>query len=353
MNGISGIGRISGIGDREIRIGLLGCGVVGTGIVQVLHNKWEDVLARMGVHLNIKRIVVNDLHRARDTSVDRQKLTSNWFDVCTDNGIDIVVEVMGGSDIAREAVLTALQHGKSVVTANKELVARYGAELRQVAKENAVDFRYEASVLAGVPAIHPLQAYFSINRVTAIRGIVNGTCNYILTKMHDDNLDMDEALRGAQTNGYAERDPSMDIDGLDANYKLDILLDTFGLRADGRATERKVEGIRHVTKSDVDAAKKQGLKLKHLVTASWQPELGEVVCKVGVESLSSDDPLYTVDGVENALNIHADIVGDLTFRGPGAGAYPTASAVLEDVMHILAKRLGRVSGLLPTALKMV
>lgn len=318
-----------------VRVGLLGCGVVGTGIVEVMQKKRAELLKRTGFDVRLERIAVCDVERNRHQAVDTDMLTNRPFDICTDAAIDLVIEVIGGTDTAREAVLAALSSGKPVVTANKELVARYGDELRRTALQNHVQFRYEASALAGVPVIHPLETYFTVNRIEGVRGIVNGTCNYVLTRMSDEGMELREALLEAQQLGYAEHDPSMDIDGQDARFKLDILLDTFGFSKRKCVWRGSVQGIRHVSSADVQSAKVKGRKLKHVAQAVRDPDTNLVVCKIGVEALSQEDPLYSIDGVQNALNIRADIVGDITLVGPGAGALPTASAVLEDVIQIL------------------
>lgn len=321
-----------------VRVGLLGCGVVGTGVVEVLQSKRLELLERTGLDVRLERIAVFDVDRKRHPAVNAKMLTSRWLDVCADPAIDLIIEVIGGADTAREAVLTAMSLGKSVVTANKELVARYGDELRKTAVKHQVQFRYEASALAGVPVVHPLQRYFTVNRVDSLRGIVNGTCNYILTRMHDDDLELDEVLSEAQELGFAESDPSMDIDGHDAQFKLDILLDTFQFPVSERTWSGSVEGIRHVSRADVRDARHRGMKLKHVAQAVRHATTNQVICKIGVEEVSSTDPLYGIDGVQNALNVRADVVGDITLAGPGAGAFPTASAVLEDVYHILLNR---------------
>jgi homoserine dehydrogenase len=319
---------------KELRIGMLGCGIVGTGVLEVLEAKKGYIYQQYCTKPELKRIVVRDIHRNRHPLVDKSKLCTSWANVCSANDIDVVIEVFGGIHPAKEAVLTALSHGKSVVTANKELMARHGEEIRSVAANNGVHIAYEASVLGGIPIIHTLQTYFSINHIQGFRGIMNGTSNYILSRMHQDNLTFQEALSLAQELGYAEANPSMDIDGVDAWCKLQILLDCIGVPKHFRACTTPV-GIREVRAADIQNAKQRNLKIKHIVSAKWNYEANQVHCEMGPELVSPADPLFHVNDVQNALCVQGDVVGDLTLIGAGAGAHPTASAVLEDLIKIV------------------
>ncbi|EPZ49185.1 homoserine dehydrogenase [Alicyclobacillus acidoterrestris] len=320
----------------NINIGLLGCGVVGTGILRVLADKRDILQKERGLSIGVRGIVVRDLNRCRDDIVDATKLHTDWMHVCADDDIDVVVEVMGGTDSARAAVLYALRHGKSVVTANKELMAKYGDEIRHVAREYGQYVRFEASVLAGIPVVHTLETYFHMSQIVRLRGIMNGTSNYILTRMHREGLAFADALRAAQSLGYAEANPDMDVDGIDAWCKLQILLDCIGVPQDARVGT-EVEGIRSVSQSDIRTAQTQNCKIKHVVSAQWDLESGLVNWHVGPESITLDDPLYAIDDVQNAICIDGDASGTITLSGPGAGALPTASAVLEDVLKIAQK----------------
>lgn len=318
---------------KQIRVGLLGCGTVGTGVLGVLATKRELIRESYGVDLEVGRIAVRDLGRNRHEIVDRSKLSGDWMSVCTADDVDVVIEVVGGTGVAKDAVLAALRHGKPVVTANKELMAHFGESIRQTALENQVCVRCEASVLGGIPVLNTIETYFALNRIRKLRGIVNGTSNYILTRMYDEEQSFQEALVCAQKLGYSEADPAMDVDGVDAWCKLHILLDYLGVSQKMRIGG-EICGIRDVTLADIQSTRSAGKKIKHLVTATWVAA-GVVEWTVGPSILDESDPLFHVSGVQNALCLDGDIVGEISLLGPGAGAYPTASAVLEDVLKIL------------------
>ncbi|TDY50063.1 homoserine dehydrogenase [Alicyclobacillus sacchari] len=338
---------------NKVRLGLVGCGVVGSGVLRVLADRqgaWD------GAQLEATHIAVRHLERPRPDFVPRHLLTDDWRIVCEADDVDIVIEVMGGIDVAHDVVRHALENGKSVVTANKALMALHGEELRDLASKRGLFLRHEASVLGGIPVLHTLHTYFDLNRVQSLRGIVNGTCNYILTQMHATGAAFASALQEAQALGYAEPDPAADVEGLDAYYKLQILLQA--LRVDTRllATECVADGqspnemarngvptavltkpragISAITAAQMEAAKASGAKVKHVASAVWGDD-GIVRCEVGPQVLQPDDPLYFVDGVNNAIAITGDVVGTITLIGPGAGALPTASAVLEDVLQMV------------------
>lgn len=334
--------QVAGARQTPIRIGLVGCGVVGTGVMQVLSQRADTGLL-------VTHIAVRDLARPRAPFVDTAKLGDDWRVVCEADDVDVVIEVVGGTDVAHDVVKHALECGKSVVTANKALMAAYGEQLRELAAHRGVQLRHEASVLGGIPALHTIETYFRLNHVKSFRGIVNGTCNYILTQMFETGMAFEEALKRAQELGYAEPNPASDVEGLDAFYKLQVLLQAFGADAKGLAGHgdtsgeslmlsrlaRPVQGITGIDAHQIAQAKAIGSKIKHVCSAVWNVEAGEIVCTVGPEVLDPRDPLYPIDGVNNALCIEGDIVGAITLVGPGAGALPTASAVLEDVLKIV------------------
>ncbi|WP_230087830.1 homoserine dehydrogenase [Alicyclobacillus mali (ex Roth et al. 2021)] len=336
---------------KRVRLGLIGCGVVGSGVLRVLSDR-AGMVGGMG--LEATRIAVKHLSRPRPSYVPKERLTDDWRSVCLADDVDVVIEVMGGIDVAHEVVRTAIRAGKPVVTANKALMAAHGPELRALARDHGVAVRYEASVLGGVPAIHTLQTYFRVNRVTALRGIVNGTSNYILTRMTHEGASFADALAEAQALGYAEPDPTSDVEGHDAFFKLQVLLQVLGVDTaplrnevhapalEPRPLDARLaaylaaprEGISHLRPDDVLRARSRGEKLKHVATARWRED-GVVETFIRVESLPPSDPLFGIDGVENALAITGDVVGTVTLTGPGAGAFPTASAVLEDVVQLV------------------
>ncbi|MDQ0189987.1 homoserine dehydrogenase [Alicyclobacillus cycloheptanicus] len=316
-----------------LRIGLLGCGVVGGGVVETLHQNARHIEAEHGVRLDIVRAAVRDVQRERSVHVRRSWLCSDWREVCEADDVDLVIEVMGGTSPAREAIATALTHGKHVVTANKQLLAACGVELQALAATVDRRLLFEASVLGGIPAIHILHTYFGANRIRALRGIVNGTSNYILTQMADTGLSFADALAEAQRLGYAEADPSADVEGYDALYKLQILA-RCGLRIDLPEAAVTRVGIMGVTSADLAAAKRLGCKVKHVAEVRLAAD-GRVSAQVAPVVVAPSDPLYAIDGVQNALVVTGDLVGDLTFAGPGAGAWPTASAIVEDVLKVI------------------
>lgn len=317
---------------RTVRIGLLGCGVVGGGVVEALRQNKDWIAQQNDIEFDIVRIAVRDLQRQRVSAVQRAWLCDDWRDVCRATDIEVVVEVMGGLHPAYEAVVTALSRGKHVVTANKELLATHGVELHRMAAEHGCTLLYEASVLGGVPVLHGLDTYFRANRITRIRGIVNGTCNYILTRMEEACIPFEEALREAQAHGYAETDPTLDVESFDALFKLEILTrQALHARIDARRVERV--GVRGVDACDIALARQMGCRVQQVVVAEI---VGEAVyATVGPTFVPLNDPLSRIRGVENGLSVDGDIVGRVLFSGPGAGAFPTASAVVEDLLKVV------------------
>ncbi|MBX6352795.1 MAG: homoserine dehydrogenase [Thermoflavifilum sp.] len=316
---------------KRLRLGLLGCGVVGGGVVEGIHRNADHIAAQTGVEVCITRIAVRDLSRPRTPHVRREWLTDDWRQVCEAPDVDVVVEVMGGLHPALEATRLALVRGKHVVTANKQLMALHGEHLLALAADSGREILYEASVLGGIPAIHNIRTYFRATRVQHLRGILNGTCNYILTRM-EEGLEFDEALRQAQAEGYAEADPTLDIDGWDALYKIQILAAlAFHERMDVTAIAR--EGIRSVSGQMVREARARGQRVRLVAEAERTPS-GRVTARVGPQWLDPADPLYNVNGVQNALCVSGDLAGSILLAGPGAGRFPTASAVMEDIVKL-------------------
>lgn len=326
----------------QIRVGLLGCGVVGGGVVEALHRNAEHMEAQFGVRLELVRVVVRDVNRPRTPHFQPKWLASDWRQVTEASDIDIVIEAMGGISPAREAIKSALRFGKHVVTANKELLARHGEELLALARETGQQLLFEASVLGGIPALHALQTYFGANRITRLRGIFNGTTNYILSRMTDAPIGFAQALEEAQAAGYAEADPTSDVEGYDALYKLKILIRQ-AFAAEVRVGDVEQQGISRIEAADMVMARNLDCKIKLVAEASWDPAIGRVTAAVRPVLLGSKDTLYSVDGVQNALAVTGDLVGDLVFMGPGAGAFPTASAVVEDLVKIALTSSDRVS----------
>lgn len=314
---------------RKLKIGLLGCGTVGNGFVELLARNEALIRQRTGVALSISKILVRDLGKKR-RGVDRDLLTTQPERVLN-NGCDLVVELVGGVEPARGFVQHALRRGKHVVTANKALLASHGFSLMKTAETQKVRLEFEGSVCGGVPIIRALRSGLAGNHIQSISGILNGTCNYILTRMTDDRVEFAEALREAQVKGFAEADPGLDIDGHDAAQKLKILAElAHNTRLEADAVE--VRGIRDITPGDILAAHEQGCVIKHLATAEILD--GKLSLSVAPVFLPASHSLAGVREENNAVLVRGDAVGDMLFSGKGAGSLPSASAVLSDVMDI-------------------
>ncbi|WP_054969579.1 homoserine dehydrogenase [Alicyclobacillus ferrooxydans] len=319
--------------EKRVRIGLLGCGVVGGGVVEALTVNSNALVERVGASFEVTRIAVQDLNRERGPRVNPELVCDDWRQVVTDPNVDIVVEVIGGIEPAKSAITLALQSGKDVVTANKELMAIHGETLQALAKRLNRALLCEGSVLGGVPAIHALHTYFVANRIGRIRGIVNGTNNYILTKMTEAGEGFIEALAQAQRLGYAEADPTMDVAGYDALYKLRILSRlAFDVEI---ASHVDLTGVTEVSAEDIEYAHDLGCRIRHIVEARVDAETGSLSAAVGPQLVPANDPLYHISGADNFLEVEGDIVGRIGLSGPGAGALPTASAVVEDVVKVV------------------
>ena len=334
---------------KEIGIGLLGFGTVGAGVVEALQRNGELVAGRTGVNLVLRRIADVDLDRDRGVVVDRSLLTRDAASVVDDPSVDIVVELIGGTRIARDLILRALRLGKPVVTANKALLAEHGEEIFALAAEKKTGVWFEASVAGGVPIIRALREGLVANRIERVYGILNGTCNYILTKMEREQVTFEHALKEAQAAGYAEADPGLDIDGHDTAHKAAILASlAYGIQVGKDRIH--VEGIRGLNKADIEYAHGLGYRVKQL--AVIKAEAGEVEVRVHPTLVPHDHMLASVMGVFNAVVVDGDVVGQTVYYGRGAGRLPTASAVVSDlaeVARVLAERgsLARYSPLAP------
>jgi homoserine dehydrogenase len=316
---------------KTINIGLVGFGTVGTGVVKLLKGQAPLLERRLAARLRLKRIADLDLTKPRDVEVDPKILTTDAREIIEDPAIDIVIELIGGTTAAREVSLAALRSGKHLVTANKALLATHGLELFRAAAEKRVDLGFEASVCGGIPIIRAVREGLVANRIHSIEGIVNGTCNYILTKMTELGAPFAEVLKEAQDQGYAEANPSLDIDGIDAAHKLQILASiAYGGSVDFNAIH--VEGIRGIDPDDIQYAKELGYRVKLLAIAKETD--GEIEVRVHPTLIPEDHLLASVGGVFNAVYIVGDATGSLMFYGRGAGQLPTASAVVSDVVEI-------------------
>lgn len=315
---------------KKIKIGLLGLGTVGTGVYKLIRMR-SDVMERtIGAQLEIKKILVHNKNKKRE-GVDESLLTDNWKDILEDEEIQIVIEVIGGIEPAKTMILEALKAGKNVVSANKDLIAEEGRELLDTAQEYGKDFLFEAAVAGGIPIIRPLKQCLAGNEITDLLGIVNGTTNYILTKMFEEGMEFEDALRQAQKLGYAEADPTADVEGLDAGRKVAIMA-SIAFHSRVVFSDVYTEGITKITAADIAYAKEFDSVIK-LLGVARNTESG---IEVGVYPvmLPKDHPLASVRESFNAVFIHGDAVDDAMFYGRGAGEMPTASAVVGDVIDV-------------------
>ncbi|MDD7740482.1 MAG: homoserine dehydrogenase [Fusicatenibacter sp.] len=318
--------------ERIIKAALMGLGTVGTGVYKVLKSQQEDMIPKLGARVEIKKILVRNLEKAAAKVDDPSILTNNFEEIANDPEIEIVIEVMGGKQPAMNYILACLDAGKNVVTANKDLVASEGKKILSVAKRNGKDFLYEASVAGGIPIIRPIKQCLAGNHITEIMGIFNGTTNFILTKMTQEGMEFAQALQLAQELGYAEADPTADVEGLDAGRKVAILASA---AFNSRVTFEDVytEGIAKITATDIRYAKEMGCDIKLLGVAKDTPEGIEV--RVHPMLIDSSHPLASVNDSYNAVFVTGDAVQDTMFYGRGAGELPTASAIVGDVYDIV------------------
>jgi homoserine dehydrogenase len=317
---------------QTINIGFIGFGTVGCGAVALLRQNRELIERRAGCRLEVRKIVTRHPDKPRPIAVEPSLITSNVREVLDDPNVHVVVEVMGGIEPAKQYVLEAIERGKSVVTCNKELMAKHGSAILDLAKAKGVDVNFEGSVGGGIPIVQPLKQQLVGNRIRRIMGIVNGTTNYILTKMTREKKEFADVLREAQALGYAEADPTADVDGYDAMYKLCILAAiAFGSRVKVEDVYR--EGIGGVHARDIDYAQELGYTIKLLAIAQEDDER-LIEMRVHPVMLPNAHPLAAVSDVFNAILVEADGVGRVMFYGRGAGASPTGSAVVGDIVEI-------------------
>ena len=327
--------------DRVIKAALLGLGTVGTGVYKVLKSQEEEMSAKVGCKVEITRILVRNIEKAAAKVKDPSVLTNSWESILEDPEIEIVIELIGGINPAREYILQALNAGKHVVTANKDLIAVHGHELLDAAHAKKVDFLFEAAVAGGIPIIRPLKQCLAGNHMTEVMGIVNGTTNFILTKMSQEGMEFKDALALATELGYAEADPTADIEGLDAGRKVAIHASVaFNSRVE--LNDVYTEGIAKITSKDIHYAKEMGRAIKLLgVARNTEDGIEAYVCPM---LIPSTHPLATVNDSYNAVFVHGDAVEDAMFFGRGAGELPTASAVVGDVFDVVRNILAGCSG---------
>lgn len=321
-----------------IKIGLLGLGTVGSGVYQIIQNHQRQLQQQLGCTVEIGKVLVRDITKKRNIEISEECLTTNADDIIENPEIDIVVEVMGGIERSTEYLSRALINKKHVVTANKDVIAQNGQELLHLAKENQCDLYYEASVGGGIPIIRSLVEGFSSDKITKILGIVNGTTNYILTKMSNNGVAYSEALSQAQELGFAEADPASDVEGLDAARKM-VILASLAFSTNVQLEDVYTRGITQISNEDIEYAKQLGYTIKLLGLASRKH--GEVDISVQPTLVPNHHPLATVENEYNAVYVYGKAVGETMFYGPGAGGLPTATSIVSDVVTVIKNmRLG-------------
>lgn len=315
---------------KKIKVALLGVGTVGTGVYKLIQRRADVMVRTIGAQMEVSKILVHNLNKQRE-GIDASLLTDNWQEIINDPEIQIVVEVMGGFEPARTMILEALHAGKHVVTANKDLLAAHGKELLDAAEEKHCDLLFEAAVAGGIPIIRPLKQCLAGNEIDEVIGIVNGTTNYILTKMFEENMSFEEALAKATELGYAEADPTADVEGLDAGRKVAIMA-SIAFHSRVVFDDVYTEGITKITADDIAYAKEFDSVIK-LLGVAHNTEGG---IEVGVYPmlLNKEHPLASVRDSFNAVFVHGDAVDDAMFYGRGAGELPTASAVMGDIIDV-------------------
>ena len=318
----------------EVKVALLGSGTVGGGVIKVLQQNADVISQRAGVKIKLEKVLIIQADVGKPI-LEGLNTTFDFNEIINDPEIKIVIELIGGTKVAKDFMIKAMEHGKNVVTANKDCIAQFGKELFETAEKYNVEFAFEASVGGGIPIIRPLKESLIANHLTEVLGIVNGTTNYMLTKMSENGANYDTVLKEAQAMGFAEANPAADVEGLDAARKAAILA---SLAFNSRVTLDDVyrEGITKITPADIDYAKSLGYVVKLLAVCKDSPERG-IEARVHPVFLANNHPLASVNGVLNAIFVRGDAIDQAMFFGPGAGSLPTASAVVSDIMNIARK----------------
>ncbi|WP_053365834.1 homoserine dehydrogenase [Bacillus sp. FJAT-27245] len=318
----------------DIHVALLGFGTVGKGVYETINAHQARLKALLGKNVKVAGILVRNVEKHHLD--DDVLLTSNFEDILNLPKLDVVIEAIVGREPGYSYLKKSIERGCHIITANKEMFAYHGNELLEYASRHQVACGFEATVAGGIPAIQTLRTLLNVNKIERIEGIVNGTSNYILTKMREDGVTFQEALQGAQELGYAEADPTNDIEGHDAFYKAMVLSQiAFGEQPEWKTVNRK--GISAISHSQIRLFSEWGLRVKHVI--SLEKGTRGLACSVKPVLVSPSHPLYSVEGVQNAVSIEADIVGNITLQGPGAGKFPTASAIVEDLIQLNTKQV--------------
>jgi len=329
---------------ESINVGVIGFGTVGVGTVELLEKNREWIACRIGVPINVVKVVDLDWKSEREYEITSEQKSTNIDDVLQNDDIDIVIEAIGGVGVAKTVITRALEAEKSVVTPNKELIAKYGAELMQLADQKKIDLMFEGAVGGGIPIIRPMKTSLAGDNVQKIVGIVNGTTNYILTAMSEEGADFQDVLKIAQEKGYAEADPTADVEGFDATYKLAIL-SSIAFSTHINVDDIYHEGITKITATEIKYAKKLGYEIKLLAIGEVKGD--SLQLRVHPTFVPLSHPLASVNGVFNAIFIESDPVGNLMFYGRGAGSGPTGSALVGDVIDAARNILNNASGRTP------
>lgn len=329
---------------QTISVGLIGFGTVGTGVAKILEKNAGLLYQRLGANIELKKVADLDIRRSRGMTLKKGVLTTSADEVVNNPSIDIVVELMGGIEPARRLILKAIENGKHVVTANKALLSDHGWEIFSAARRTGVDVAFEASVGGGIPIIRTMQEGFASDRISGFLGILNGTSNYILSRMTDEGADFKAVLKDAQAQGYAEADPTFDVEGIDTAHKLNVLL---SLAFGGKADPKKIytEGISRITPLDIEFARQLGYKIKLLAICRGYGS--EVDARVHPSLIPEGHMLSQVGGAFNAIFVQGEDVGPTMFYGRGAGMMPTGSAVVADIMSLARNIVKGVSDRVP------
>jgi homoserine dehydrogenase len=330
----------------SISVGMVGFGTVGVGVAKILHDNAQLIRRRVGVPVELVRVADLDTTRDRGIRLPAGVLTADLRQVLDDPAIDIVLELIGGYDTAKRLIVGAMAKGKQVVTANKALLAVHGEEIFDAAARHGVDLGFEASVGGGIPIVRALTQGLAGNALVSMYGIINGTSNYILSRMTREGQSFQAVLADAQRAGYAEADPTFDVAGIDSAHKLTIMV-TLAYGAPVNFKDIYTEGITHLTPLDIAYAREFGYTIKLLGIAKWQEN--DIEARVHPTMIPADSPVAQVDGVYNAIQLVGDAVGDIVLYGQGAGSLPTGSAVVSDIIDLARNLLAGASGRVPAA----
>ena len=331
---------------KKINVGLIGFGTIGVGVAKILAENQEIIQKRLGAAVCLAKIADLDITTDRGIAVNDGVLTTSVDDIIENPEIDIVIELIGGYEPARTFILKALKNNKHVVTANKALLAKHGDELFETVEEKGLSIGFEASIGGAIPIIRSIREGFVANRIQAIEGIVNGTANYILSKMSDENCDFDVALKEAQEKGFAEVDPTFDIEGIDSAHKIAVLT-RIAYGAPIKFEDIKVSGITNITSEDIECGKEFGYRIKLLAISKYDGEAIDI--RVHPAMIPSSHPMASVNGVLNAIRVCDDMMDENILIGHGAGALPTGSAVVGDIVEIARNIISNASGRMPAS----